>query len=177
MNARALTLATVGTVGLLAGTAMAGQSTGAPNGTRASALVVVDRKGAVVGNFSAGNVIREIEKGVWVSFAVARAGIGVVPLNSVRFLYTSSNCTGTAYLDVSEIPIQGYAVGTTPPPFSNTATIYYPSLPYQSLPISSRIIDSGQPPPSNCQTITPEMVDVGVAKSVPLTVVAPLSVQ
>jgi hypothetical protein len=132
----------------------------------------------VVGNlFTNNQVIREIIKGVWITFAVVRDGIGVVPFNSVGFLYTSSNCTGTAYLDVTLLPIPGYAVGTTPPPFSNTATIYYPSLPYQALPISSRIIDSGQPPPSNCQTITPEMVDVGVAKSAPLTVVAPLSVQ
>jgi hypothetical protein len=174
MNKLTLTLLTVGIAGLLVSTAMAGQPTGEPEGAPAPGTQVVDSKGTVVGNlFSGASVIRQINR-VWVEFqGVIRDGIEPESQNNIQFIYTSSNCSGTPYLDATSIPISGYAIGSAP--ISKTVNIYYPAPPYQSLLISSRTTPPGSP--NNCQTIPPEMVDVGAVASASLTVVPPLSVR
>ncbi len=143
-------------------------------GKPAPGTQVVDSRGTVVGNLLVGGEVTRKINGIWISFSgPIRDGIVTELLSNINFYYTSSNCTGTAYLDATLLPIPGYPVGQET--VSKTVTIYYPAPPYQSLPISSRAVVGV---PNNCQTFAqPFMDDVGVVATTPLTVVPPLSVQ
>ena len=144
-------------------------------GTPAPGTQIVDSTGAVVGNFCGFGCVTRNVNGVWLSLVsgVRRDGLVVSSTTPVPFMYTSSNCSGTAYLDATSIPINGYMVnGVAISGVATTATLYYPATPYQSLLISSS--NNG----GACQVANPPfMVDAGVATTTPLTVVPPLSIQ
>lgn len=175
MHKLILTLAIVCTAGLLLSSATADQLGSAYGGMFARGTQVVDRNDKVVANILAqGQYILEI-KGNWVTFTgLLRDGLS--PFPPAQIYYTSSNCSGTAYLGARTLPVSAYLVGMAgSETVSNKATLYYPAPPYQSLPISSVVV---QAPTSNCEKISPQlMIDVGVAKTMPLTVAPPLSVR
>lgn len=176
MNKLIFTLATtVCTAGLLLSSAMADPISSAYSGIFAPSTQVVDRNGKVVGNLlGPGQVIRKIN-GTWIWFTgVTRDGLVLGQPSNI--FYTTANCSGTAYLDAASIPIVGYLVGTAgSETASNTGTIYYPAPPYRSLPITSRVV---QAPTTQCEKVSPPlMIDVGVAKTMPLAVAPPLSVR
>lgn len=88
----------------------------------AEPLVVVDSNGVEVGTvlgppFSGPNVARQIN-GVWVAFPFSQFGptqFGPGGPPSQEFvLYTSSDCSGPAYLDASTLPVQSAALSADP---------------------------------------------------------------
>ena len=140
---------------------------------------VVDSRGAVVGNLAVGQGLTERQiNGVWYAFFLAsRDGLFVFPTNALTIYYTSTNCTGTAYLDARSLPP---IVFLTNPNFPdgggpvNSATMDYPAAPFQALPISSFSNGNG----NSCQLLSPPTtMTVGLVTTTTLTVVPPLSVR
>jgi hypothetical protein len=95
--------------------------------------------------------------------------IGLTP----SFLYTSTNCTGTPYLDAHALPSQGYVVSTSTTGPVASGTLYYPHLPFKSLPFFST-----KSPTGPCTTFTNSISDfAGVAQSVKLSFSPPFSIK
>jgi hypothetical protein len=152
---------------------------------------VVDAKGTVVGYVYGPSVSFEpLERkigGRWYNIHPGIVSEGLLAQNIVipvyaccgsGFLYTSTDCSGTAYLQSDDVPPFAYFVNSAVPPISytpvSTATIYYPRPPYKTMPIGSAfewgtngaacLSHSGQ-------------VNVGTVGKQKLTVIPPLSVQ
>jgi hypothetical protein len=164
---------------LASASAMAASPTTSKTGAQ-----VVDSKGAVVGNLvsqfqgaeAVGSkpVTRQIN-GVWMLLvgAVYRTGLATGG-NIGPLYYTSSNCTGTSYLDASQVAPLAFLYDPANPNGASgdtTATIYYPTTLYQSLTIASTQFLGGP-----CSPIS-QQLDVGKAATTTLTVVPPLSIQ
>jgi hypothetical protein len=132
-------------------------------GAPAPGTLVVDSKGAVVGNFCGSNCVLYLD--------VQRNGLFVY--DGVGLEYTSTNCTGIAYLSAINIPIFPYLIGPGGTSgISATATVYYPALPFRSLLIRSFIQGS------TCYPAAADKVDiVGTVAQTALTVVPPLSIR
>ena len=176
MNKLILTLASFCAAGLFLSSATADQLSSEYSGMFARGTQVVDHNGKVVGNLlGPGQVIRKIN-GTWVEFTgVVRDGL--MPTQPENVFYTTSNCSGIAYLDARSVPMPGYLIGPAGSEYvvGKTTTIYYPAPPYRTLPLSSRIV---QAPTTKCEKISPPLMnDVGVAKTTSLTVAPPLSVR
>ena len=141
---------------------------------------VVDATGAVVGNLvsqlSTGQSLIERQiNGVWYTvFTASRDGLIVFPPNVLPIYYTSTNCTGTAYLDARPLPPIVFLANSNFPNGGgpvNSATMDYPAAPFQALPISSSLDISG-----TCRLLSTTM-SVGFFTPTTLTVVPPLSVR
>jgi hypothetical protein len=146
------------------------------HGVSAPGTLVVDSTGAVVGNMCGPGCVSRQVGGVWIYFAdrIGRDGLVAETLDLMPFEYTSSDCSGTAYLDISGLPAEAFLVSPVQQTFVTSATIYYPAPPFQKLPISSVLF------PTGCVKFNPPGIsDVGVATAdpTPLTVVPPLSIK
>ena len=89
-------------IGLLgSASVMAAPPDKTPAGTQ-----VVDSTGAVLGNLAVGQSLIERQiNGAWYAvYTAIRDGLFVAPANFVVIYYTSTNCTGTAYLDARFLP-------------------------------------------------------------------------
>lgn len=87
----------------------------------AQPLIIVDSNGVQVGTllggpYSGSNVARQIN-GIWVAFPFSQYGpreFGPsVPLQGA-VLYVSSDCSGAAYLEASQLPVTGAALSSDP---------------------------------------------------------------
>jgi hypothetical protein len=97
-------------------------------------FVVVDANNKLVGSFGGvqdlgnGNeVVLRNENGVWVSLGFTRWGFSQVPQKSPPpYLFTSTNCTGTKYLNAGQmVPPMGTIVRSS----NNTNALYFPGFP------------------------------------------------
>jgi hypothetical protein len=153
---------------------------------------VVDSRGAVVGTIVGADptnditvVARQTDNGRWISFSLVTFdnGGGIVTysvpeLNPViPFLYTNSNCTGTAYMLVYglpqvSVPFNANAPGRPSP----TATVYFPGTPLLPLVPGSfwTLVPFGGCIASN---ISQPGLLVGQAQSISLSFVLPFTVQ
>ena len=138
---------------------------------------VVDSTGAVLANLAVGQSLIERQiNGVWYAvYTAIRDGLFVATSNLPTIYYTSTNCTGTGYLDARFLPPIAYL---TNPDFPNgggpvnSATLNYPAAPFQALPISSFSNGNG------CQLLSPPTtMSVGLVITTTLTVAPPLSVR
>jgi hypothetical protein len=100
-------------------------------------LVVVDANNKLVGNFSgvqlvgtSGSAIlyRNIN-GVWVGLSYGLNGLAISSIQAVAYLFSSSNCTGSRYLNAESLPVAGTIVQST----NNTDTLYFPGIPLRKL--------------------------------------------
>jgi hypothetical protein len=83
------------------------------------AQVLLDQVGLSL--MAASSVMRQIN-GVWTHLLpflpygrVSSDGFDTVPTGFITYYYTSANCTGTAYLDASGVPVAGYLVNPQDP--------------------------------------------------------------
>jgi hypothetical protein len=102
---------------------------------------------------------------------------GLTTNGNILLNYTSTNCTGTPYMEASQIPTLGFPYDPANPNGGTghtTAIIYYPTIPYQLLTIAPAQ-NLGGP----CNSFIPpyQITNMGAAATVPLTVVRPLSIQ
>jgi hypothetical protein len=174
------------TAALLAGTAIA-----APKPSPGTQ--VVDSRGTVVGTIVGADptnditvVARQTDKGGWISFSLATFdnGGGIVTYNTpdlnpvIPFLYTNSNCTGTAYMLVYGLPQVSVPISTLTPNGvpSPTATVYFPGTPFQPLVFGSfwTLAPFGGCVVSN---ISQHGLLVGQVQSISLSFVLPFTVQ
>jgi hypothetical protein len=113
------------TTGLGAATA----ASGAQPGSR-----VVDSAGKVLGNLSGQDIVERNVNGTWVGISpVTPQGFQTYP-DSVILLYTTSNCTGQAYMEADELPVTGELFGSINGAVATSATLYYPAPPYSPAP-------------------------------------------
>jgi hypothetical protein len=187
----ALMLGLLAPVSTMAASASASKTT-APPGTQ-----IVDSKGTVIGNFigysdnstvapqnangsDASVVSRQISGGPWVAFEVVTPtgsggngwGLNTIAQNQLDLFYTSTNCTGTPYMQAQSIPVIGYPV-TASGGISASATIYYAAPPYQLVPMGSFTQGSQG---GACNS-TAQQVYAGLAATANVSFVPPFSLQ
>jgi hypothetical protein len=91
----------------------------------ASAPVVVDASGKIVGTLIGQNrVMREIG-GLMVGFDVTEQGFN--DDTNFTILYATSDCTGTKYLGIGGLPLGGHTQVESPASPSAKAKVYYPA--------------------------------------------------
>lgn len=138
----------------------------------APGTTVVDANGNVVGTLLGPNMVEfQVGSKEWVATPVTNFTFGVENGGiDARIDYTSSNCTGTGYLAVSGLP-PGVVTTDTISPY----TMYFPSPPFQSIPIASYI---NRPYSEACIVLSqPSQQYVGQMGSVTLKFTAPFSVK
>ncbi|HVE65063.1 MAG TPA: hypothetical protein VNC59_00670 [Thermoanaerobaculia bacterium] len=91
---------------------------------------VVDRNGALVGQVVTENLVAREINGNWVTFYV-HAGFGIYDSNAIYLHYTTTNCSGAAYLPHTSMFAEGTRVGPR---------LYYPADQQVLTPQSHKII-------------------------------------
>jgi hypothetical protein len=171
-------LASAVAIGLLASvSAMAAN----PNKSTAQpGTTIVDANGTLIGNIYGesvrGDPIYRQINGTWYAIfpAPRREGLNAYPASSLDYIYyTSSNCTGVAYLGAFQFPPIAYLTTNAGGNGVTTASITYPATPWQTLEISSVLYGAS----NTCTALTPGPIAVGVVATQTLTVVPPLSLQ
>jgi hypothetical protein len=131
------------------------------NGTK-----IVDSRGTVVGNVFALEYALRLVDNEWVQFNLVDYGV-VQNLNNVVF-FSTSDCSGQAYMEAGSFPHIGYILGLGPPgpngTFS-TGTLYFPASPFGFVSVgSNRSIKSN----SSCNPLSSFSLFVGQMKSIAL---------
>lgn len=145
---------------------------------QANGTTVVDSNGRVVGKLLNDYVVvRKMYNGY---VRLVFDEYGFVPTAALFiYVYATSDCSGTAYLQPRGVPPAGYALledSQSSPPYRNSATIYYPG------PVSLRTIGSYsrpmQIPPEGCIILDrPSKVLSGTVESQQLWFSPPFSLK
>lgn len=155
-----------------------------PAGPQGSGFVVQDSNGQTVGTLIGQNqVVLTVNNGfVLVNVGNFNGMIQFPTTNSgeVFVYHTSTDCSGTRYIDGTALPASSYETNATGDQNAPATTLYYPAFPVQSLAIASyETFNGGQSisAPGTCNTLSPAIdLPVGVATTYDLSsFIPPLS--
>lgn len=130
--------------------------------------VVVDANGIFVGILAQSGMVAFPVTGGWVGVTFDALGYTNVISGSPNLLYTTSNCTGTAYISESGSPVNGMISQS-----GSTIRLDYPVSPF-----GTQNIDSAQQANGSCSTFgsaTPFVVGVDANQTLSFT--TPFSLQ
>ncbi len=124
-------------------------------GPQASGVVMQDGNGQTIGTLIGLNqVVLTVNNQAVTTNDFTPNGFYSVDSTGIQFLHTSTDCSGTRYLDASTLPVVGYVANATANDSAPGTTLYYPALPGQSQTIASiETFNSGQSVsgPGQCQ--------------------------
>ena len=120
--------------------------------TRAPAppSTITDSRGAYVASLLGTNDLARLVKGTWVQIAnpfQPEAGFWLHPTNQLYPRYTSSDCSGTAYITAPFTPRIGYLASQTGGVWGTSGTLYYAGDPVAFISVQSE-----RQPDGSCAT-------------------------
>jgi hypothetical protein len=129
---------------------------------------IVDSKCTIVGTLLFQNTVaRTINGTVYMISGVVRPGLLADAVSQISLYFTSSNCTGTTYLDATQLPSVAYmTVPNGEGTLATTVTINYPGAP--------QLVSVGSTSFGGVCTPQSFSLDLGAVQTTTLTVVPPL---
>ena len=177
-NAGATGATGVGVAGPTGATGPAGGPAGptGATGPAGNGLTVYDNNGQTIGTLIGPNTVVLTLNGQAVETGgLSARGFPSSGSSKFTFYHTSTDCSGTRYMDPSQLPVAGFvtnAAGMSLPSGFGT-TLYYPALPPQPVSVASvETFNDGQSlsGPGQCQQIPPTInIPEGVATTFDVT--------